>query len=285
MLEAAYGWYWAADTLAELGAQVHLAHPLGVKMFCYRRVKNDQRDAADLADLLRMGRLPEAWIAPPATRELRGWVRHRAKLVGLRSSLTPCWRGAGVHVPMSDLFSPGGHQLLTVTRLSAESRSRVDSALRLIENLDFEIELFGKLVAGRLRTQPGYRAIQQIPGVGPTLAAVFVAEIGDIARFPGPAQLASWAGLDPETPRVRHHRAPRPDHQARQPTGAVGRDRGRATRRREHPPRRRPRPGRCPPRPQHRRCGRRPRARRAGLLRPTRRTHPPPQPRRTPPAA
>jgi transposase len=87
VLEAAYGWYWAADTLAELGATVHLAHPLGVKMFAYRRVKNDQRDAADLADLLRMGRLPEAWIAPPATRELRGWVRHRAKLVGLRSSL------------------------------------------------------------------------------------------------------------------------------------------------------------------------------------------------------
>jgi hypothetical protein len=60
------------------------AEPLGVKMFSYRRVKNDERDAADLADLLRMGRLPEAWIAPPATRELRGWVRHRAKLVGLR---------------------------------------------------------------------------------------------------------------------------------------------------------------------------------------------------------
>ena len=38
-----------------------------------------------LADLLRMGRLPEAWIAPPATRELRELVRHRAKLVGLRS--------------------------------------------------------------------------------------------------------------------------------------------------------------------------------------------------------
>ena len=60
VLEAAYGWYWAADTLAELGATVHLAHPLGVKMFSYRRVKNDQLDAADLADLLRMGRLPEA---------------------------------------------------------------------------------------------------------------------------------------------------------------------------------------------------------------------------------
>ncbi|HUY50980.1 MAG TPA: hypothetical protein VMV92_35625 [Streptosporangiaceae bacterium] len=52
--------YWAAGTLAAAGAEVHLAHPLGVKAFTYRRVKNDERDAADLADLLRMGRLPEA---------------------------------------------------------------------------------------------------------------------------------------------------------------------------------------------------------------------------------
>jgi Transposase len=50
-------------------------------MFAYRWEKNDQRDAADLADLLRMGRLLEAWIDPPTCRELRGWVRHRAKLV------------------------------------------------------------------------------------------------------------------------------------------------------------------------------------------------------------
>src|SRR6476660_8304869 len=57
VLEATYGWYWAADTLAELGATVHLAHPLGVKMFSYRRVKKDERDAADLADLLRMGQV------------------------------------------------------------------------------------------------------------------------------------------------------------------------------------------------------------------------------------
>jgi transposase len=60
VLEACYGWYWAADVLAEqVGAEhVHLAHPLGVKGFTYRRVKNDERDAADLADLLRMNRLP-----------------------------------------------------------------------------------------------------------------------------------------------------------------------------------------------------------------------------------
>src|SRR3954465_5663218 len=70
VLEATYGWYWAADVLQDAGAQVHLAHPLGVKGFAYRRVKNDVRDAADLADLLRMNRLPEGWIAPPQVRQL-----------------------------------------------------------------------------------------------------------------------------------------------------------------------------------------------------------------------
>ena len=214
VLEATYGWYWAADTLAELGATVHLAHPLGVKAFSYRRVKNDERDAADLADLLRMGRLPEAWIAPPATRELRHLVRHRAKLVGLRSNLKcqvhAVLAGAGVPVVMSDLFGVGGHQLLERVELSPTARARVNSVLRLIENLDFEIELFTKLVTGRLREHPGYTALQVIPGVGPVLAAVFVAEIGDIARFNRPAQLASWAGLTP-----RHHESDTTVHRGR----------------------------------------------------------------------
>jgi transposase len=50
-------------------------------------VKNDVRDAADLADLLRMGRLPEAWIAPPPVRARRELVRHRHKLVQAATSL------------------------------------------------------------------------------------------------------------------------------------------------------------------------------------------------------
>src|SRR6266487_6990495 len=75
VVEATYGWYWAADVLEEAGAEVHLAHPLGVKAFSYRRVKNDERDCADLADLLRMGRLPEAWIAPEPVRALREVTR------------------------------------------------------------------------------------------------------------------------------------------------------------------------------------------------------------------
>ena len=116
VLEATYGWYWAADALAEAGANVHLAHPLGVKAFEYRRVKNDERDATDLADLLRMGRLPEAWIAPPPTRELRELVRHRAKLVGIRSGFKAQVHGVlakcGIQVGISDLFGVAGSTLL-----------------------------------------------------------------------------------------------------------------------------------------------------------------------------
>ncbi len=45
VLEATYDWYRAADELAAAGAEVHLAHQLGVKAFTYRRVKNDEKDA------------------------------------------------------------------------------------------------------------------------------------------------------------------------------------------------------------------------------------------------
>src|SRR5215470_15360706 len=45
VLEACYGWYWAAGARAEAGAEVHLAHPLGVKACSHRRVKNDELDA------------------------------------------------------------------------------------------------------------------------------------------------------------------------------------------------------------------------------------------------
>ena len=201
VLEATYGWYWAADVLAEAGARVHLAHPLGVKGFAYRRVKNDVRDAADLADLLRMGRLPEAWIAPPPVRELRELVRHRAKLVVVRSGFKAGVHGVlakqGLHLPVEDLFGPRGRAELAKAPLDTAYRARVNAYLRLIDTLDTEIGLADGWIAARLATDPGYRAIQAIPGIGPVWAAVFVAEIGDVTRFAGPAQLCSWAGLTP----------------------------------------------------------------------------------------
>ena len=200
VLEACYGWYWAADVLAETGATVHLADPLG-NSWGNRRVKTDERDANDLVDLLRLGRLAEAHIAPPAQRELRELVRHRAKLVSVRSGLKAgvhaLLANQGVRVEVSDLFGLAGRAMLKEVALDEAYRLRADSYCGLIDALSKDIDRFAKLVDARLADDPGYRAIQAIPGVGPVLAAVFVAEIGDVGRFGGPAQLASWAGLTP----------------------------------------------------------------------------------------
>ncbi len=214
VLEATYGWYWAVDVLQAAGARVHLAHPLGVKGFAYRRVKNDVRDAADLCDLLRMGRLPEAYVASPAERELRELVRHRAKLVALRSGLKSQVHGLlakqGPLPPVSDVFGRAGAQWLAEAPLDLVYRQRVDSLCELIDAYDAEVETFRKMIANRLAGHAGYRVIQQIDGVGPTFAAIFVAEIGDVARFTRPDKLCCWAGL---TPRHREsdtsvHRGP-----------------------------------------------------------------------------
>ena len=135
VLEATYGWYQSADTLAAAGAQVHLAHPLGVMAFSYRRVKNEEKDAADLADLLRMGRLPQGWIAPAEIRELRELTRYRIKLVRLRTSCK-------------------------------------DQVHAVLAKLGLQVSC-------------------------PVLAAVLVAEIGDITRFADPPRLCSQSGLTP----------------------------------------------------------------------------------------
>jgi transposase len=106
----------------------------------------------------------------------------------------------GVRVDMADLFGTQGIQLLRETRLGTCYRMRVDSLVELIDVFDREVAWLGQAIAARLRHHPGYTAIQQIPGVGPTLAAVFVVEVGDVGRFSRAPQLCSWAGLTP-----KHH--------------------------------------------------------------------------------
>jgi transposase len=201
VIEATFGWYWAVDVLTEMGAKVHLAHPLG-NNWGNRRVKNDERDAADLVDLLRLGRLAEAWIAPPELRELREMVRYRHKLCRLRSGLK-----AQVHAVMgkhgvlpgwSDMFGKGGNAQLDGLDLPEGYSLRLESLRDLIVNYDREIVSLDRRIAIRLADHPGYRAIQAIDGVGPILAAVFVAEIGDVTRFPTADRLCSWAGMTPK---------------------------------------------------------------------------------------
>jgi transposase len=187
--------------LREHGFNVHLAHPAG-NDWGKRRVKNDERDARDLADLLRLGRLAEAWIAPPGTRELRELVRYRSKLVNLRSGLK-----AQVHAVMAkegvlptcgELFGVAGNAQLDALDFADAYALRVTSLRDLIKIYDREVVALERELHRRLKDDAGYQAVQTIPGVGRVLGAIFVAEIGDISRFPTAEALCSWAGVTPK---------------------------------------------------------------------------------------
>ena len=82
--------------------------------------------------------------------------------------------------------------------LGAAYAQRVTSLLELIDVLDAHERRFAQQIAAKLHGDRGYWAIQQLPGVGPILGAVFVAEIGDVHRFADPSHLCSWAGLTPQ---------------------------------------------------------------------------------------
>jgi transposase len=203
-MEACWGWYWAADVIAECAARLHLAHPLGIAGYANRRVKNDIRDATLLADLLRMGRLPEAWVAPRAVRELREEVRYRHKLTrlqtGLKCQVHQVLGKEGVIPETKGIWWSGGQRWLDELQLADAYLNRIGSLRDLIELNAREIVQADTRIHIRLKGHPGYEAIQQIAGVGRVLAAVFVAEIGDVHRFPDARRLCSWAGL---TPRLR----------------------------------------------------------------------------------
>jgi len=200
-IEAAYGWYWAVDLLQAEGATVHLVHPSGLH-WGDRRVKNDYRDCKELLDRMRLHKLPESWIAPPAVRELRELVRYRAKLVALRTGLKAQVKAVlakhGLHPPVNDLWGPGGTAYLNSLELEDGYHIRIESLRDLVEHCSREVAMLERVIHQRLRDHAGYRAIQAIDGVGPILAAIFVTEIGDVSRFPNPEALCSWAGLTPK---------------------------------------------------------------------------------------
>jgi predicted enzyme related to lactoylglutathione lyase len=79
-----------------------------------------------------LGRLPEAWIAPPATRELRELVRYRAKLVALRSGLKAQVHAVmakeGVLPAVTDMFCQAGNHQLDTLELADAYATRVHSS-------------------------------------------------------------------------------------------------------------------------------------------------------------
>jgi len=178
-IEATYGWYWAVDALQAARFEVHLAHPYGMKKMRKRkRVKTDQADAYE-----------------PAAGAFRD--------VG--QGLDPQSAGQARHpVAVSHLEGMAGSALLDLVDLPGFYAQRLDSQRRLLMLLENEVDRVEVELDRRLKNNTDYRNLLKIKGIGPTLAAVFVVEIGDVHRFTGPEQLTCWAGLTP-----RHYESDR----------------------------------------------------------------------------
>ncbi len=104
----------------------------------------------------------------------------------------------GIAVVCSDVFGAFGSSWLDGLQLPQPYAGKVTSLRGLIGEVNTEITMLGEVVADLLAGHHGYRVIQRLPGIGPVLAAVIIAEIGDVTRFKTAAQLASWAGLTPK---------------------------------------------------------------------------------------
>ena len=103
----------------------------------------------------------------------------------------------GIQVTCSDIFGAWGTRWLDELPLPQPYCWKVASLRQLIGWLTSEIAVLEQVTADLLAGHDGYRAVQELPGIGPVLGAVIVAEIGDITRFRHPARLSSWAGLTP----------------------------------------------------------------------------------------
>jgi len=86
VVESTYNWYWLVDGLRSAGFDVRLANTAAVKQYDGLKHGDDFSDARHLAQLLRLGILPQGYILPTGAAGLRDLMRKRAQLVRQRTT-------------------------------------------------------------------------------------------------------------------------------------------------------------------------------------------------------
>jgi Transposase IS116/IS110/IS902 family/Transposase len=210
-----------------------VVHPLRCKAIASARLKNDKAGAAILAQLLRAGLLPEAWIAPAQVRQLRALLRHRASLVrlgtSLRNRIHAVAAGHGYDRSASYWTGPGRGWLAELD-LPPASREIVTDCLAVIDGLAPVIDRIDGELHQHAKAGPQVKVFRTLPGVGEFTALMMLAEIGDISRFGSARKLASWAGLTPDGARLGSEGPARAHLQAGPGLAAVGAEPGGADR-------------------------------------------------------
>jgi transposase len=187
-VESTYNWYWLVDLLMATGHKVHLANPAAIQKYKGLKHADDRHDAGWLAEMLRLGILPEGYVYPKEERPIRDLLRKRGHLVRLRTSLIISLqqiitRNCGIMVNVNDVkrlredrISPLLAENEDVLMAGAVSKETIDYMTRKIKSIE-------KTVEGKIELSPSYRQLLSIPGVGKILALTIMLETGPISRF------------------------------------------------------------------------------------------------------
>jgi transposase len=195
-VESTYNWYWLVDGLQAQGYPVVLANPAKITQYSGLKHADDKSDAFFLAELLRLNILPTGYIYDAEQRPVRDLLRRRMSLVHQRTALM---------LSFKSLFTRTTGELMSQSRLKAlavkeaqklyeHPANQLIAGLQIqhIEQLDASIGRLEKAVLSVARELPCYPKLKTLPGVGIILGLTITMEIGDIKRFAGPGQFASY---------------------------------------------------------------------------------------------
>jgi len=197
VVESTFNWYWLVDTLMEKGYAVHLANPSAIQQYSGLKHGDDKHDAFWLAEMLRLGILPEGYIYPKEERPIRDLLRKRRHVVKLRASLIISLqniisRNCALSIPVNDA------KRLKEDRVSPLLEGQKDLALagqastETIDYLTRQIRRVENTIVKRIELKESYRYLLTIPGVGQVLALTIMLETGPISRFANVGNYVSY---------------------------------------------------------------------------------------------
>jgi transposase len=201
VIESMNGARFVHDTLELAGWDVEIADAQRVKGLAPLACKTDKIDAKVLAELSRRDLVPAIWLPTPSVRQERERARFRLHLVhhrvALKNRIHATLLAFGHPCPLSDLFGQSGRELLERLALPEPWAGTVAASLRLIDDLDGEIDACERDLRALGADHPYAALLQSVPGIGSILAYTIASEIGDISRFATAKNLVGYTGLCP----------------------------------------------------------------------------------------
>jgi transposase len=197
VVESTYNWYWLVDTLMEEGYKVHLANPSAIQQYSGLKHADDKHDAFWLAEMLRLGILPEGYIYPKQERPLRDLLRKRGHLVRLRTSLIISLqnilsRNLGRKVNANDVKCLREDRITPLLEMSEDLALAGRVSKEAIDELTHQIHKIEQWVQKRIVLKEEYRYLLTLHGVGKILSLTIMLETGPISRFPTVGDYVSY---------------------------------------------------------------------------------------------